>query len=307
MAKQVIDFTPCIDTTSLLHVIDVSGVMRANDVAYGTVLSAQYEGETLVTNALFGLLKLFNKYGFNADYAFCFDRRSKRKDTNPDYKLGRKEPSDPYKKQNALAQKILQDSGFLVLVEDGYEADDFVAHAALTLKDNYDYVIIHGNDYDLTHLIDEKVYFAGCTSNISDVSIDNYESVLGYPYNTTALYKSTVGDGSDRIKGIYKFGKVAFANMVAEIRSVYGEDLSFIGKTRVEESIIREFITDEVKLQQALDSYELVRPTETDKVITDEFGRFINYGVLQSYMEQLDMKSILRTLKKYNKLQQDAV
>lgn len=257
MAKKRINIDPRKLEGSKLYVVDVNAVMHSNFVPLREAssgadsfsknpyarfqkreLSWEVEGEKFNTSALYGLMRLFITYGFDSHYVFCFDTpKNIRKMESPEYKSGRpKKDAELYDQLN-VAREILENVGFKVHYVEGFEADDFVVETVSKNKELFDNVIVVSNDYDLGQTIDDNVMFRNVISRNGDINKDNYEEMLECPYNSIVLYKAMVGDGSDKIKGIYRFGKKKFYNFIKD-EGIYGE-LSEIRKKRKEYDILK--------------------------------------------------------------------
>lgn len=177
-----------------------------------------------------GIRKNLEGLGHKVTMSICFDSRSQRKDGDTDgateYKSGRIHALTETDHENIdFIQRTLEKAGHNTYRIDGYEADDIANYLSKRYADNFDYVIIYTNDKDLLVNINSKVgvmrfkQYKGYTQ----VDMNNYEQYLEQefgvfiPYNALGLYLSTVGDSADNIKGIYKFGKVAFKKLITKV------------------------------------------------------------------------------------------
>lgn len=158
---------------------------------------------------------------WQTDLAVCFDSANpERKDEDPDYKKNRTNKLSSEDRDNiAEIKSILDRIGIKTYKVDRKEADDLVKTVKENEQDKYDYIEIYTPDSDLLQLVDKKteVHLYKTGKGYTVVNYDNFEEMLStkifktyVPYNMVMAYKSTVGDTSDGIKGIPKFGPSAF-------------------------------------------------------------------------------------------------
>lgn len=208
-----------------------------------------------------GIRKNLESLGHDVTMSICFDMKSKRKDDGvaggEEYKSGRQNRLDEKDFENiTFIEKLLGQAGHNTYRIEGYEADDIVNHLVRNYKDDFEYTVIYTNDKDLLINIDSKVgamrfkQYKGYTQ----VDRGNYESYLEnefgvfIPYNALGLYLSTAGDSADKIKGINKFGKVAFKKLITKVSAKNDIDWTQCGDYDKLLEIIplcKEFLTDE--------------------------------------------------------------
>lgn len=214
------------------------------------------------------------------------------------YKDGRKANTDSYKIQMRDAEHDLAECGFTVLSKDGYEADDIIKYISHKYKEEYDEILVYCNDADLANILDPNDVINLCkiSKYSHDACATTFEEQFGIPYNTMVLYKATVGDKSDIIKGVKGFGPKAFPKLLDFCKDE-GYDLSKIRELDQEEEILAKyFCSDLEKLAQALFSLFLARP------ITDGLDLEINSNLASKdkTVEMLDkykMNSVKRVFK----------
>lgn len=298
----------------VLNIVDVSAVMRTNYVAVPSdeeleaqkkqdealkaqgkkprfrkmVMTHPVNGTHVNTSAMYGLFRLIAKHGLDADYVFCFDTPENfLKNDNPTYKAGRVKPNNDYFDQLNKARKILEDCNFQVLSKSGYEADHFIVYAHEQLSPYYDKVQVITNDKDLAVCVDEKTDWVNVIQKRGDITYDTYEEKLDCPYNAIRLKKALVGDKSDNIMGVYRFGEAAFRKFVLENgldrENIYG---------REKEIILESLLTEDQKLQ-AMDALHLVLPLEVPNVPVDIMDQ--DFERLGKYCKKYGMKSLLAT------------
>lgn len=111
---------------------------------------------------------------------------------------------EQFNEMQARVEEMLWSYGALSVVKDGYEADDIIA--AIWQKGS----VIWSKDGDL--LAAGDWYYDRKT---------NPDKFFGIEKKHIVVYKSLVGDTSDKIPGVKGFGEKAFINMIAE----YGDDV----------------------------------------------------------------------------------
>lgn len=278
---------------SKLHVVDVSAVARSR-YYYFDKFSWEVNGEEVKTGAIYSVMSLFKTIPLEERVVFCFDfGGSIRKKENKDYKSNRVSIEDSYYAQMNVLKDILEKCGFDVLGENGYEADDFVSYVVGKYKDSYDHVIIHSHDLDLTELIDTNVYIKNVMSKRDDITLDNYEDVMGIPYNTTLLKKAIVGCSSDNIKGVPGIGDKKFLKLLEGVKEEY--NLADIRKENLEEEIIRKYIEYD-KIGLALTSLNLAKTRLPSGYRLNEIYSGVNRDLLIWFLNRYGMKSIVKHL-----------
>lgn len=277
-----------------LVIVDVSAVMRTHyrPLNHKFPLSIELDGETFNTSALFGLLRLFQTWGLDKDYVFCYDTPMnylKMTDAGKDYKKGRKKPQDDYYTQLNLSRKLLTSINEIVLSQSGYEADHYVVYAKEELSKYYDHTYIITNDKDLAVCVDETTTWVSTRTKQPRITMDNYVESLGCPYNAIRLKKALVGDPSDNIKGVYRFGEKKFLDFVLseglDHENVFGREAEIIKESEW---------FDETEKESALSDLSLIIPLE---VPTQEFiFQERNTDKLYQYLELFKMNSIIKAI-----------
>lgn len=294
-----------------LLVVDVSAVMRTKHLPlfseqdrmfnprlrYARKLSYEVDGEEVNTSAIFGLMQLFQMYGVDNDYIFCFDAPNNLlKTINKNYKNNRVKMGDEYYDQVNTVYKWLTEVGYRTMFLEGYEGDHHIHKAVRDNLDDYDNIGVITNDKDLSSLVTDKVVWIDTLKKRPDITVDNYPLVVGCPYNMVNLYKATVGDTSDNIKGIYRFGDKRFMKMIDE-DGIYPLGADVLGR---EEELIREsnFLNDEQK-NQALESLKLVLPLEVPDTVKSKAvpSDMVDIFGHKMYLQKFGIKSIDKLFK----------
>lgn len=249
---------------STLVVVDVSAVMRTNYVPLDQTgvkfpkrtLSYPLNGKDFNTSAMYGLLRLFTRYGLGVDYVFCFDSHiNDLKAFDKTYKAGRVIPTSEYFDQLNAVRDAMIACRFNVALVEGYEADHMVHVAIQQTHQDYDRILVVTNDIDLASAVNDKVIWVNTLQKKSDICIANFEEITKCPYNTILLKKALVGDASDKIKGVAGFGAMKFKKFLTI------ECLDPMNVAGNEKAIIENAATlDESMKEQGLHALHLVYP-----------------------------------------------
>lgn len=212
--------------------------------------------------------------GMSHVFSICFDMKSSRKDEgtaeSEKYKSNRgsKLTEDDFENIR-FVEKTLNKAGYNTYRKEEYEADDLIAYLVETYKDEFDHTVIYTPDADLLVNIQPGVsarrYKTG--SGYTTVNVDNFSEYLTtelkcrMPFNALLLYKCTVGDKSDCIDGIKKFGPKAFEKMVEYLES---KGINWGVCNKVDSIIqvlnaLKGYLTEQ-QLNEAKASFNLVRP-----------------------------------------------
>lgn len=120
----------------------------------------------------------------------------KRRKIFPGYKVGRKAPDTGIYNGFHLTQKALVHTKAVQIKVPGYEADDVIALLTRRYAAQGQRVAIYSNDFDMMQLVGEfpKNVFCGAATK------------AGVPAQLVRVYKTWVGDQSDKIPGVKGFG-----------------------------------------------------------------------------------------------------
>lgn len=217
----------------------------------------------------------------------CFDSKAKKRAESEEYKKNRKSTlgDENYAEIDEIRQ-LLSNVGYEVYKEDGYEADDLVASLTKDSLEEYDEIHIYTIDKDLLQLVNEKVKVHLYRTGVGYVVItmDNFETEsyklfkTMVPYNMVKLFKCTVGDSSDNIKGINKFGPSAFQKLIQSSKA----DLSRINDFDYIQEYLKNNLTDD-KAEQAIESLKLVEFLDVTLRTPFKDGFFGNRDVYKEY------------------------
>ena len=278
-------------------------------------LSAEIDGKEVDTTMVYYPLRdveniraQMENFGHDVTVSVCFDMKSVRNKSGVNgaeqYKSGRKEvlTNVDFDNLNTIYE-LLKKAGHNVYRFEGCEADDIVNHLSRNYSSKFDYTIIYTNDKDLFVNINDKVgvmrfkQYKGYTQ----VDKNNYEQYLEeefgvyIPYNAIGLYLSSVGDSADKIKGITKFGKVAFRKLITKVKEKYKPDFSICGDYDKLKEVIEychDFLTDE-QYQQLIDSFALVSNVSIDdKEVAEPVNKSTVEKRTEAY-ERFNMNSLI--------------
>lgn len=233
-----------------------------------------------------GFRRQLEGLGHDVTMSICFDMPSLRTEeategtVESEYKANRTKTLDEtdFADMN-IVEELLDKAGHNTFKIEGYEADDLAHHIVNTRKDEFDYTIIYTPDSDLLVNIGQKVgatrykskygYSNVDMSNFSEYLADEFK-VREFPYNAVMLYKSTVGDKSDNIKGIQRFGVKAFDKLVVYLneKGIEWEKCATYEGTIEALELTRGYLKED-QLEQAFNCLELVKPVTLGEVLLE--------------------------------------
>jgi len=194
-----------------------------------------FKNENYMTGTSFGflkdVLKLNERFNTN-DIHVTWDSRSFRKDINSNYKSNRvRDPENNPYQDFKLVQETLDSIGIKQYKVPDMEGDDLVYSLSLKFKD----VIIYSKDKDLLQCINDNVFFLNDLDG-QLIGLNEFENLYGFKFSRDnfVLYKSVVGDGSDNVKGIYRFRKkdiveyINTGNMKEKSLQIFNENSQLI-------------------------------------------------------------------------------
>ncbi len=140
-------------------------------------------------------------------HIFVFDgqnAKATRRAIFPDYKVGRTPAPDNFYKQLDIFRELLQYTNKVQMKVPKFEADDAIY--SMVVGNPTGKFRIHSNDGDFTRLVNENVSVTEQT--IRDVKPEELR-----------LYKTLVGDGSDKVPGVRLFGPKSWATATESQKS----------------------------------------------------------------------------------------
>lgn len=258
--------------------------------------------------------KDLEKYGHEVVVSVCFDMPSLRKEEKEGQTEGEQEAASKYKanrvsrlgaedyKNMGLVEDLLSNAGYNTYRLLGHEADDLVSYLVKNHSDDFDYNIIYTPDADLLVNITDKVGAMRfkATKGYSMVDKNNFEDYLStelkcrIPYNSLMLFKCCVGDTSDGIDGIFRFGPKAFDKLVMylEEKEVNWEEQGDYESTKMLLELCKGYLTDS-QIAQALNSLSLVRPMIIDDGILEKPTKVTSKDLRKQSYSKLGMISLV--------------
>lgn len=235
--------------------------------------------------------KARNKYeeaGYKVSIHICMDSKTDRKKEKSDYKANRDNKLDGNEYSDIKeVEHMLDNIGYHVTKVEGYEADDLI-YTLVNCIDENDKCVIYTNDSDILINVKDNVSIELYNSNKGTqyVSMSNFEQFARsrfksdeFKYNMVMLYKSLVGDKTDNVSGVVRFGIKAFDKFVREMKPyIEGYEENFINEKYTCAVIAKAcdvgLLSDEQK-KQALDSLEMVKP----RTVTDLSKNIMNCDI----------------------------
>jgi 5'-3' exonuclease len=191
-------------------------------------------------------------------------------------------------------QKFMDAMGIKTIYPVSMEADDVIRYAC---KGDESAIII-SNDRDLLQLINDHVTLFLPNKDII-VDVNNFNQIAGVKQEMFLLYKSIMGDVSDNITGLDKFGPVrakALSEKLFENGVInYGND----ELTQEQKAIIKRNLTV-VDLAQT----EIIYPEEYEfyKIQDKESDKVFNVEGLKDLFHEYGCHYFLRTFGEWNLL-----
>ena len=158
-------------------------------------------------NIFLNMLKKYKRMYANSTMWICWDRRINNTKRNPryqfvdEYKAGRSGAKDVFENID-IVEQLLTDMGIRNFHPSNLEADDCIAWLSTKLSP----CTIFSADNDLAQLISKDVSFYNLTKK-ELITESNFSDYYDVDLDKFVLYKSIIGDASDNIPGIPKFGR----------------------------------------------------------------------------------------------------
>lgn len=256
----------------------------------GTVIEKDISQIYYSIKEIEGFRRKWEQIGHDVFVSVCFDMPSDRKQkTDESGEAATKYKSNRTKKLNEddfeniqFVERLLSQAGYNTYRFERYEADDIVAHLVNKYKDTFDVTLVYTPDADMLVHVQPKVGVCRYKTKrgYSNVDVSNFEDYISeemkcyIPFNGLMLYKCTVGDKSDCIDGIKKFGPSAFTKLVEHLNENYGIVWSMMNKYGNVEITLEQLRDDgyftKEQFKQAQESLSLVRPMQfEDGVVAD--------------------------------------
>lgn len=221
-----------------------------------------------------------------SDIIVCWDRRLSNDNSNfrytenPNYKGTRDQDKNIEVLEHSVAlQNILTTLGIVNMFPNNMEADDVISYLVDKVEGKK---IICSADKDLLQFVnkDVSVFNPNTKRQITD---DNFEDIEGVSQKHFVLYKSIIGDSSDNIKGLYKFGPVKTKKFLR-------------GEFKLTEEQL-EVVKSNISLIDLTKSYSRVENEE--KVLKDQFKKDpikANWTEFENYCIRFGFNTILKNI-----------
>jgi hypothetical protein len=131
---------------------------------------------------------------------------NRRRSLYPEYKAKRVKPHEDIFKSIKMFQELMMFSDAFQVKVDGYEGDDVIAQLVETYAPTQE-IFIHSTDKDFRQLIQ------GPARGPRSVRVLSTPDADGVPDKYIHLAKTYIGDKSDNITGVVRFGGVGFFDM----------------------------------------------------------------------------------------------
>ena len=116
-----------------------------------------------------------------------------RRDIFPGYKVGRPDTPDAFNEQKRIFNEIVKHLPIITIEVPEYEADDIIAALVETFRAS-------------PHFPDAKYHIKTTDKDFHQLDVSYEGKGLGIPAEETVLFKTLVGDASDKIPGMPGFG-----------------------------------------------------------------------------------------------------
>lgn len=177
------------------------------------------------TNALFGVARFLLQLESNLPSrcgAFVFDKGKpqQRLTVLPAYKATRPPQPQEMRSQIPLIREWVEASGWAVLEEEGWEADDLIAAAVAHRGEHTTYIV--SADKDLAQLVSAHVFLTVPRKKgiLEVMGPDEVKTSYGVPPEAIADYLALLGDSSDNIPGVPGVGPKTAVNLLEQFGSV---------------------------------------------------------------------------------------
>lgn len=243
-----------IDGNSLLN----AALLRGVDHEGGRVVKTEDGKQVQVNGFQYGvdgffekLLAALKEFGAAPRQVVCVwdgkNAKQRRRAYLPQYKLGRDKIDAVNEQLNQAREACIQhikEMGATNAWQDGMEADDVIGYLCKNARNVRNVVVT--SDGDLTVLVDEN-------TDVWRLGKLNENPYGRFPHKYITLYKSLVGDTSDKIPGAKGFGDGAWVDLIR----VFGLD----GLEELERMLVfgelkdlKQSVADMPKLQKIIDS-----------------------------------------------------
>ena len=205
-----------------------------------------------------------------------------RKEQLGEYKGNRSKDSTPHE-QNDKIKEMLSCLGIPSIFPREREADDIVAYICKTFEGQK---VIVSVDRDFLQLVDDKTTLYDAIRK-REFILDTFKEDTGYTKNEWLNAKCMLGDKSDNVPGIPRFGK-------AKVRKWLDGELTLTDEQ--EEIFTRNMKVFNLHEVMSHDSEKEYYQEQLDVVVEPRWSEFV------AYCEEYKMENILKKREAWNKL-----
>ncbi|MBR5521287.1 MAG: DNA polymerase I [Oscillospiraceae bacterium] len=232
-----------------MKLLAIDGNSILNRAFFGIKVLTTKDGQ--YTNGIYGFLNILNK--LEADIqpdavAVAFDMKAKtfRHEMYSEYKGNRKGMPEELASQMPLLKEILGNLGYVMVSQEGWEADDILGTLAKSATDNGHRCYIATGDRDSLQLVNDNVNVVLATTSMGksrNVLMDKEAVKEKYSLDVSQLIdlKALMGDTSDNIPGVKGVGEktaVSLLQRFGTLDSIY---------ENIEDSFIKKGVREKLK------------------------------------------------------------
>ena len=207
------------------HLVLVDGYAQIYRSFYAMRELTNARGEP--TNALFVMSRLMLKLDKQVPHEFGAVVMDKGKSTHrlallPEYKATRPPMPDALRSQIPIIREWIDACGWIILEEEGQEADDIIAAVVKVREGRETEIITH--DKDLGQLVQPGVSLLMPGKKGQSVRMDSaaVQEKFGVPPSALRDYLALVGDASDNIPGVAGVGPKTAVALLNQFDSIDG-------------------------------------------------------------------------------------
>lgn len=262
----------------ILHLVDTSSAVYAGSINThcfipGDVVNTAngYKERIVPMGGVSQLFNIIYQYADKGTIVFCCDRSPTiKRGMFPTYKTTRTF-NENVGLQKDIAEFVLEDCGFMLLAEEGYEADDLIYSCVEKFKNEYDHIYVHTGDSDLYLLVEPRVGILPTHSRAKTVTYENFEYTVKknqvIKYNTLSFQKILDGDSSKAIPPLTRAQKDKLVSFFA--KEIYQKNMGNKNAMRPLVEMVMPEILIQFDLMYPLDAPvpdELLAPSSLDRV-----------------------------------------
>lgn len=250
------------------------------------------------TNAVFGFINILRKLIREKEpkyLAVAFDSRGEvfRHRLYPEYKANRPPMPPELAEQIPFIKEYVSSSNLLCLEEQGIEADDLIASAAVSLSRQGFRIVVVSGDKDLLQLVNESVVMWDPMKEVF-MDIAAVQTKYAIPADRLLELFAMIGDSADNVPGIPGIGPKTAQKLIADYHSLDG---LYAGIDSMKASKVKDKIIENRDL--AYLSRELIQLKEDAEVPVDVEQYAVRSGDdkrLAALYTELEFSSFLKDI-----------